>query len=143
MKKNGFSLIEIVVTVSILSILFALVVPMVDADFAYLDKMANEFAMDIRYVQMESMKRPGSGYKISIDKSAGCYYVYKNTVIEKTVTFKERYKIDYSNLNMDSIGFTFEGMPVNAGTFSILDTKTNEIKEVSIVPTTGRTILKE
>lgn len=143
MNNKGFSLIEMVVTISILSIVLALAIPRLDTDFAYMEKMANEFAMDVRYVQMESMKRPGSGYKISIDKSAGCYYVYKNTVMEKTVTFKERYKIDYTNLNMDSIGFTFEGMPVNAGTFSILDTKTNEIKEVSIVPTTGRTILKE
>ncbi|MDW5299133.1 MAG: hypothetical protein SA378_03195, partial [Sedimentibacter sp.] len=105
--------------------------------------MANEFAADIRYVQMESMKRPSSGYRISIDKSVGCYYVFKNAFIEKTVLFKERYKIDYTNPNMDSVGFTYEGIPVNAGTFSILDTKTNKIKEVSIVPTTGRTIIKE
>ena len=143
MNKNGFSLIEMVVTISILSIVLALAIPSLDVDFAYLDKMANEFAMDIRYVQMENMKRPSSGYKMSIDKSLGCYYVYKNSVMEKTVLFKERYKIDYTNLNMDSIGFTYEGMPVNAGTFSILDTRTNKIKEVSIVPTTGRTIIKE
>jgi len=143
MNNKGFSLIEMVVAISILSIVFAIAIPRLDADFAYMDKMANEFAMDLRYVQMESMKRPSSGYRISINKSTGCYYVYKNTVIEKAVTFKERFKIDYTNLDMDSIGFTYEGMPVNAGTFSILDTRTNEKKEVSIVPTTGRTIIKE
>ncbi|MFA9423511.1 MAG: Tfp pilus assembly protein FimT/FimU [Sedimentibacter sp.] len=143
MNNKGFSLIELIVTISILSIVFALVVPKLDSGFAYLDKMANEFTMDVRYVQMESMKKPASGYKISIDKSKGCYYVYKNTVVEKTVEFEQRYNIDYTNANMDTIGFTYEGMPVNAGTFSILDTKTNEIKEVSIVPTTGRTIIKE
>ena len=143
MSKNGFTLIETVVTIFILILLFTLAVPKLDLDFAYMDKMANEFAMDIRYVQMESMKRPGSEYNISINKTENCYYVIKEEDKVKTVKFKERYKINYSNSNMGFIGFTYEGMPVNAGTFSILDTKTNEIKEVSIVPTTGRTIIKE
>ncbi|MEL7649816.1 MAG: type II secretion system protein [Sedimentibacter sp.] len=143
MSKCGFTLIETVVTIFILMLLLTLAVPMLDYDFAYMDKMANEFAMDLRRVQMESMKKPGTEYTISINRAENCYYVKKEAATVKLVKFKERYKINYSNSNMDAIGFTYEGMPVNAGTFSIFDTKTNAIKEISIVPTTGRTIIKE
>ena len=143
MSKKGFTLIEVLVTISILSIVFTLAIPKIDLDFAYMDKMANEFAMDIRCVQMECMKRPNSNSSICINVSEGCYHIYIKTSIVKTVTFKKRYKINYTNVNMDAIRFTYEGMPINAGTFSILDTKTNEIKKVSIVPTTGRTVIME
>lgn len=143
MSKSGFTLIETVVTIFILIILISLAVPKLDMDFAYMDKMANEFAMDVRYIQMESMKVPGAEYNIRINMDEGFYNVDVDTVTVKTVKFKERYKISYNNINMKSIGFTYEGMPVNAGTFSILDTRTNEKKEVSIVPMTGRTIIKE
>ena len=44
---------------------------------------------------------------------------------------------------MQSVGFTYEGIPVNAGTFRILDTRTDKVIEISIVPTTGRTLIKE
>jgi len=143
MRNKGFTLIEIIITISILTIVLAITVPKVSMDFGYLDRMADEFAMDIRYIQMENMKKPGAGYKISINKDESCYYIYKNAVIEKRVTFKDGYTIDYSNMNLDNIGFDNEGAPINSGTFSIRDSRTNEIKEVSIVPTTGRTMIKE
>ena len=59
------------------------------------------------------------------------------------IELANRYKIDYSNQNMESVGFTHDGTPVNPGTFTILDTKTNETVKISIVPTTGRTVIKE
>jgi prepilin-type N-terminal cleavage/methylation domain-containing protein len=143
MCTKGFTLIEVIITVSIMTIVSAIVVPLISMDFAYMDRMVDEFAMDIRYVQMENMKKPRAGYKLSIDKYEGCYYILKKDVIEKTVEFKERYSISYTNANMDSIGFNNDGTPINPGTFSITDTRTGEIREVSIVPTTGRTLIKE
>lgn len=143
MRNKGFTLIELVVTISILSIVLATVVLIIDMDMFYLEKMADEFAMDVRYVQMECMKGATNNHRISIDIANGCYYIFNTTVIEKTVVYKSRYQIDYSNQNMESVGFTHDGTPVNPGTFTILDTRTNEIKEISIVPTTGRTVIKE
>ena len=52
MLNKGFTLIELVVTISILCIVLALAVLIIDIDMFYLEKMADEFAMDIRYVQM-------------------------------------------------------------------------------------------
>lgn len=143
MCNKGFTLIELVVTISILFIVLALAVLGIDTEMFYMEKMADEFAMDVRYVQMECMKSTSDGHIISIDIDNGCYYIFDNAVLEKTVKFKNRYHIDYSNNNMDYVAFTYEGIPINAGTFKILDTKTNEIKEISIVPTTGRTVIKE
>ncbi len=141
MKNGGFTLIELVVTIAILSIVLSITLPKISIDFGYMDKMANEFVMDVRYIQMENMKNPSQNYKIRIYEDIGKYTVNNSDVVEKKVTFKERYIIRYSNTG--SIGFNGEGTPVNAGTFTIIDTMTNETKNVSIVPTTGRTIIKE
>lgn len=123
--------------------MLALAVLVIDTDLFYMEKMADEFVMDVRYVQMECMKKTTATYSISIDINNKCYHVFNNAVIEKTVKFKDRYQIDYSNKNMDYVGFTHEGIPINAGTFKILNTKNNKYKEISIVPATGRTVIKE
>lgn len=143
MCNKGFTLIELVVTISILCILLGLAVLVIDRDMFYMGKMADDFVMDVRYVQTQCMKSKSATHKISIDVVNGCYHIFNNTVLEKTVKFKSRYKIDYSNQNMQSVGFTYEGIPVNAGTFRILDTRTDKVIEISIVPTTGRTLIKE
>jgi prepilin-type N-terminal cleavage/methylation domain-containing protein len=143
MGNKGFTLIELTVTISILCIVVALAVLVIDTDMFYMEKMADEFVMDVRYVQKECMKSTTGTHKIGIDIDNGCYYIYNNSVVEKTVVFKNRYHIDYSNKNMKSVGFTFEGIPINAGTFKIMDSQTNKIKEISIVPATGRTVIKE
>jgi prepilin-type N-terminal cleavage/methylation domain-containing protein len=141
MKNGGFTLIELVVTIAILSIVLSITIPKISIDFGYMDKMANEFVMDVRYIQIENMKNPSQNYKIRIYEDIGKYTVNNSDVVEKVVTFKEKYIIRYSNIG--SIGFNGEGTPVNAGTFTIINTITNETKNVSIVPTTGRTIIKE
>lgn len=142
MCNKGFTLIELVATISILCIVLALAALIIDTDIFYMEKMADEFIMDVRNVQMECIKTLGN-HKISIDIDNRCYHVFDSSVIIKTVIFKNRYQIDYSNKNMDSVGFNIEGIPINAGTFTIKDTKTNKIIEISIVPTTGRTVIKE
>lgn len=140
-KNNGFTLIELVVTVAVLSVVMLMTVPRIDMDFGYLDKMSREFVTDIRYVQMENMKTPNSAYEIKIQQSNKTYYIRKNMNIEKTVIFKDRYNINFNN--GDVIGFTYDGAPKKAGTFTITDTKTLKIKQITIVPATGRTIILE
>ena len=141
MKNNGFTIIELIVTIAILSIVLAISLPKISIDFGNMDKMANEFIYDVRYIQMENMKNPGQNYKILIYADSRKYIIINNDRKEKTVTFKDRYIISYSNIG--SIGFNSEGTPVNAGTFTITDNKTKRIKSISIVPTSGRTIIKE
>lgn len=141
MNDNGFTLVEVILVISILSIIMTIAIPMVNMDLGYMDKMAAEFIADVRFVQMETMKYPEAGYQIDINKNKGEYYIRKKLILVKKVCFTERYKINYNNKS--PFAFTYEGTPINAGTFTILDTKTNESKKVTIVPTTGRTIIKE
>jgi prepilin-type N-terminal cleavage/methylation domain-containing protein len=143
MHDKGFTLIESLVTISILCIVLASALLIIDLDMFYLDKMADEFAMDVRYVQMECMKGAIYTHKIYIDIPNRSYHIFKDVAIRKTVVFKSRYQIEYSNQNMESVGFTQEGTPINPGTFTILDTRTNKTKKISIVPSTGRTVIKE
>ena len=140
-NNNGFTLIEILVTITVLSIVLAVAVPKLDLNMGYLDKTSSEFVMDVRYVQIENMKKPGSNYEIKIYRDSRKYYVRNGMNIEKTVIFKDRYNINYNN--GDVISFTCDGAPRKAGTFTITDTKTNEIKQITIVPATGRTIILE
>lgn len=140
-NSDGFTLVEMVVTIAVISIVLAVAIPRFDLDMGYMDKMASEFAMDVRYVQSEHMKTTGSNYEIKIYKSTNTYDVRQNLNVEKAVQFKERFSIMYSN--GDTISFTNDGTPVNAGTLTITDTKTTETKKVSIVPGTGRTIILE
>ena len=74
MYKKGFTLIELVVTISILCMVLGLAVLAIDADMFYMEKMADEFVMDVRYVQTECMKSASGKHKISIDFNNGCYY---------------------------------------------------------------------
>ncbi|HBC29789.1 MAG TPA: hypothetical protein DC024_00880 [Clostridiales bacterium] len=143
MLNKGFTLIELVVTISILCIILALALLIIDIDMFYLDKMADEFAIDVRYVQMECMKGETNNHRLSIDTANGCYYVYDIYEIKKTVVFKSRYRIEYSNQKMENVGFKHDGTPINPGTFTILDTRTNETKQISIIPGTGRLVIKE
>lgn len=140
-NNSGFTLIEMVVTIAVISIVLAVTIPKFDLDFGYMDKMASEFLMDVRYIQTEHMKVADSNYEMKIFKNMNTYEVRQGLDVEKVVRFKERYSIMY--INGDTISFTNDGTPINAGTFTITDKKTMETKKVSIVPGTGRTIILE
>ena len=142
MKNDGFTLIEIITVFSLIGIILAVSVPKITTDFGYMDRMAEEFLADVRYIQMEAMKYPTPRYQISVDSVERKYYLKdENNNIVKTVSYKDRYTINYTGIG--ALYFNIEGTPVHPGTFSIVDTTTNETKSVTIVPTTGRTIILE
>lgn len=141
MKNDGFTLFEIIAVFSLIGILIAFGVPKITTDFGYMDKMAEEFLMDVRFIQMEAMKYSTPLYQITVNSNEGKYYLRDEFSIVKTVLFKDRYTINYTGTG--ALYFNIEGTPVHPGTFSIVDKKTNKSKSVTIVPTTGRTIILE
>ncbi len=141
MKDDGFTLFEIITVFSLIGIIAAICVPKITTDFRYMDKMAEEFLVDVRYIQMEAMKYPTPRYQLSVNPGERKYYLKDEYKVVKTVSFKDRYTIDYTG--MGTLYFNIEGTPVHPGTFTIVDTKTNESKSVTIVPATGRTIILE
>ena len=142
MKNDGFTLIEVITVFSLIGIILAISVPIIDTDFWYMDNKAEEFLTDVRYIQMEAMKYPTPRYQISVNSRQRKYHLKKDgNKIVKTVAFKDRYTIDYTGVG--ALYFNIEGTPINSGTFTIVDTKTNKSKSVTIVPATGRTIILE
>ncbi len=140
-NNSGFTLIELFVTIAVISVVLAIAIPKFDIDFGYMDKMASEFVMDVRFIQTEHMKAADSNYEINIFKNMNTYEVRQNLNVEKVVRFKDRFSIMYNNGG--TISFTNTGAPINAGTLTITDKKTMETKKISIVPGTGRTIILE
>lgn len=141
MKDDGFTLLEVITVFSLIGILMVVSMPRISANFRYMDKIAEEFLGDARFIQMEAMKGSSGKYRIAVNSETGRYYLKNDTVIIKTVLIKERYKIKYTG--MGELYFNADGMPVHPGTFTITDTKTKEEKSVTVVPATGRTIIKE
>lgn len=141
MKNDGFTLIEIITVFSLIGIILAVSVPKITTDFGYMDKMAEGFLADVRFIQMEAMKYPTPKYQLIVNSGERKYYLKDENSIVKTVSYKDRYTINYTGNG--ALYFNIEGTPVHPGTFSIFDTKTNETKSVTIVPTTGRTIILE
>lgn len=142
MKNDGFTLIEIITVFSLIGIILAVSVPKITTDFGYMDKMAEEFLADVRFIQMEAMKYPTPRYSIRFEPVVRKYYLKdENNNIVKTVSYKDRYTIDYTGTG--DLYFNIEGTPVHPGTFTIVDRSTRELKSVTIVPTTGRTIILE
>ena len=141
MKNDGFTLFEIITVLSLMGILSAICVPKINTDFGYMDKAAEELLADVRFIQMEAMKNPAKTYQITVNPLERKYYLRDEIKVIKTVALKERYSIDYTGNG--SLYFKSEGTPVHAGTFTILDGKTKKSKRVTVVPTTGRTVIVE
>lgn len=141
MKNYGFTLFEVITVLSLIGIILAVCIPHIAADFGYMDKMSKEFLSDVRFIQMEAMKRPDPQYSLLVDSDKGKYYLRNNFSDIKVVSFKNRYSINYTGRG--ALYFTIEGIPVHPGTFTIADKKTNDSKSVTIVPATGRTIILE
>lgn len=141
MKNNGFTLIETILVFALMGVLILFVVPKIPTDFGYMDKMAEEFLNDARFIQMESMKYPKPIYQIYVHPNDRKYLLMNEYITIKEVNFNERYSINYTG--MGGLRFNNDGTPINAGTFTIKDNKTNKVKSVTIVPTTGRTIIVE
>ncbi len=141
MKDDGFTLLEVITVFSLIGILMVVSMPRISANFRYMDRIAEGFLGDARFIQMEAMKGSSGKYRIAVNSGTGRYYLKSNTVIIKTVLVKERYKIKYTGTG--ELYFNADGTPVHPGTFTITDTKTREEKSVTVVPATGRTIIKE
>ncbi|HAQ40125.1 MAG TPA: hypothetical protein DCM73_04340 [Clostridiales bacterium] len=141
MKNDGFTLFEIITAISLIGIILAISVPKITSDFGYMDKISEEFLIDVRFIQVEAMKYSIHKYKIAVNSEERKYYLidgYKNI---KKISVKDRYKIKYTGTG--ALSFNYNGTPIHPGTFTIIDTKTNKAKSVTIVPATGRSIILE
>jgi len=142
LDKKGFTLIEVIVTIGLLIILLSLVFPKINMDRYYLDKVSKELLYDLKDIKVKMMTTDGPTYSMTISDNHYMLKIGKNKRIYQYKKFelKEGYKFIYSH---QDVAFNFNGAPHQSQTIKIINTETDEKKEISIVLGTGRILLLE
>lgn len=104
-----------------------------------LKAQAKELCSDIRAIRLLKMTE-GKGYQMQINKDH--YKVLIGTKEIKVVKFHKHIETLHRN---KYISFSYQGAPMegSAGTITIQNKKTGTFYEITIVPATGRVLLKE
>ncbi|HPS54948.1 MAG TPA: GspH/FimT family pseudopilin [Sedimentisphaerales bacterium] len=135
-KPNGFTLIEMIVVIVILSIAAAMVVPMMSsADDVQLRSGANKLAADLEYAKSMAISR-GQQYTVVFDEAAESYQIEDSSgaiidhPIRKGSAYKEQFggtsglkKVGISDADFndtDMVTFDSIGSPDNGGTVTLI-----------------------
>ncbi len=142
LNKKGFTLIELIVTIGLLIILFSIVVPRINTDRYYMEKISKELLYDMKDIKVKNMTSENDSYTMTFYPD---YYILKvgtNTGIKqyKKVELKEDFLFTYSFQNLT---FNYRGSPSHGQTITLKDIKTEAIKQITIIPVTGRILLIE
>lgn len=146
MKKEkyncGMTLIELLLVISIIALSLSIVIPKIERRDYKLMTSSRMLRDDIRTVRYEKMVE-GKNIKILLEKSQ--YSVMKNLKVIKRVKLEKDYKITYTNtFKGGDIIFGYNGAPTyGGGTITIFDDRTNKYCEITIIPATGRILLKK
>ncbi len=98
-KEKGFTLIEVLLVISITCILAAVALPRVNTTFDVIDveNAAKELVCDLRWIQQLSLNCGGTGFpRLVVSPSPPGYYIVVNSNTIKKVTFPRRVKISGS-----------------------------------------------
>lgn len=150
-KKCGFTLIEIIIVVVILSIAAMAAIPMMSsASSVQIRSAANLIAADIEYAKSMAISR-GQKYSVVFNKSANSYQIedQDGNVIQHPVKKGFSYvmnfsndkrlgKVDISNVDFNgdsTVEFDCLGSPNNGGTITIESEGT--IATIKVEPVTG------
>lgn len=138
MNRKGFTLIEIVITLSLVVIVTAIFVPKLNFNKSYLKAFSHELLYDIRDLRTKSMTIGSANYSIVIDTDKNIYYYKEGTNVIKSIELDSDFEFD---IYTSTISFNFNGTPDNAQTIRIRNKKNGDYKEITIVPNTGRVLL--
>lgn len=137
--KKGMTLIELLLVISILAISLAIVIPKIERRDYYLMTSSRVLRDDIRNVRFIRITE-GKNYYVSLESSQ--YTIKEGVKVIKRVKLEQDFKITH-NFTRGDISFTYNGAPTyGGGTISIFDNKKNKYCEITIVPATGRILLK-
>ncbi|WIV11008.1 type II secretion system protein [Proteiniborus sp. MB09-C3] len=144
-RKNysgGMTLIELLLVISILALSLSIVIPKIEKRDYHLmtsSRMLRDDIRNIRYMKMAE----GKNLKISLESNQ--YKVIENLKVIKRVQLEKDFKITYTEtFRGGDISFSYNGAPTyGGGTITIFDNKKNKYCEITIVPATGRILLKD
>ncbi|MGF7056993.1 pilus assembly FimT family protein [Brassicibacter mesophilus] len=135
---RGMTLIELLVVLSLLAIIASMVIPKIDRRDYFLMASSRMLRDDIRSIRYMKMTE-GKNYKISLEYNR--YVISRNSIQVKDVKLEKNFKIVH-NISGGNVWFSYIGAPLQSGTIRVLDDETNRYCEITIVPATGRILLK-
>ena len=145
MNNKAFTMIELIFVVAILGIVLMIAIPKIQFTDYELKAEGRRLCSDIRYIRLVRMTE-GKLYKIQLKKDGYNILEVSNTgpKITKRVKINEKFEIA-DNLYESMISFSVDGAPRNrsAGTIKIINNDNAEYCEMTIVPFTGRVLLKD
>ncbi len=135
------TLVEIIVTIAIMGIIASISMPNTRIREYRLQSQARILLNDIRKIKHRSMTEGGT----HILYLEGDSYVVKSTT--NYVKHEERVELGEDMKIVDNlerkISFNSNGCPIKAGTITIEDKVTMKFHDITIIPYTGRILLKQ
>jgi len=139
MRMKGITLVELLLIISIITLLTLIVIPHIDITKYWLISNSRVLRDDIRNVRYLNMSE-GKNLKILLGNNE--YVIVENEIEKKRVVFKSDFKLVH-NFKNGNIYFSHIGSPQQGGTIRIISNKKNQYCEITIVPATGRVLLKD
>lgn len=136
-KQKGYTLIELILVMSLMSLLAAIAIPRIDKTPFNMKIYSRKLCADIRYIRLMKMTE-GGGYRILLHEEY--YRVLNGTKELKTVELPTHMHLLYP---AQVIRFKLNGAPSWAGTIYVRDKKSGSYYEITIVPASGRVLLKD
>ncbi len=137
---KGFTLIEVILVVSILSILFTIPVLNTNYLLKFVErKEINELKEDIYYARNRAIVESKIySVDILVDKNSYAIYTYDTyRKLIKSKKLKGNLKIKYTTIKNDELMFGYLGIPIETGTIVLINNRVEEIK-IAVTPVTAK-----
>lgn len=142
--KKGYTLVELTITIAIMAIITLVAICRIDVEPLEIKTEAKKLCSDIRYLRVLNMTE-NNLYEIVLTKD---YYALQNGVKNiKRVYFQSDIEL-IDNFNDDSVEYSVlkfnrNGAPNFSGTIKIRNKNSGKYIEITIIPATGRVLLKD
>ena len=138
MQNKGFTLIELIIVIAIIGIIASICMPKNRVSDYKLHSQAKLLTSEIRMIRYKVMTE-GSFESIVINENS--YSIVNDSKVINKVELDENF---YITENLGSkIKFNLNGTPLKGGSITIKDKNTQKSHVITIVPYTGRVLLKE
>lgn len=138
-KQRGVTLIELIVVVAMLSLLSSIVLPRIETSTYALLAASRGLRDDIRYIRCMTMTE-GQNLHITFQRTG--YSILEGSKVIKKIKFHQDFSL-YQNLTGSQIAFSYSGAPsTSGGTLTLVNDESKKYCVVTVVPGTGRILLK-
>lgn len=133
--RKGYLMLEIIVSVTIIGIIFLISTPIMKRSSMEFDSLIYEFKSDLRTVSTKSMNSADS-YIILMKKNS--YSIYKNNKKIKDKKFHSGYYILSSKKRIEYFDTSRLGAPDRGMSIYMFDSKEEELERITIMIGSGR-----